>query len=211
MAKIEVVSKIKGMLSAEVGQGVTVMWPAMGSMQKLSADEISFMVNAPGGRYVAENCVIIKDENLINELRIRVEPEYFFDEKDIKALITKGNIEQLEDALEYGGPGVRDLIKDVAISMDISDRNKVNAISDATGYDIQKLTENTKELEEDKGTKEKRSRKAKPFNPNEVDAPKRERQRFIPEPRVEEEVVEEVKEDKPKAKAKVIAPKYSRD
>ena len=52
-----------------------------------------------------------------NFLEMPTDPEYFYDENDIKVLLEKGTNDQLLDCLEFAPKGVLDLLKKIAVEM----------------------------------------------------------------------------------------------
>ena len=72
-------------------------------------------------------------------------PEYWYDENDIKTILQGNNIELFEDAMDYAPEGMIDLIKDLAVSLPVTDNRKLEIIKKKTGFDAYKAQEYSKE------------------------------------------------------------------
>ena len=132
-----------------------------GQTKELDYEEIKKLYWTVGGRRLIEEYFVITDEDFLNDVNIVPEPEYFYTEEDIKTLLLDGSYEQLEDTLEFGPKGVLDLVKDMAVDLEIPDVNKRNLISKKTGLDISKAIE-FKKANEAPVEEEKKIRRAEP-------------------------------------------------
>ena len=165
--KIEVESKYRGYLSVkEENTNIRRVFPHIGFKMSLDEDSIKNISYSPGGRAILKNYLIVKDEKLVDELALDLEPEDTFNENDIKELLTKGTYEQLEDALKYGSEGTRELIKDCAIDIRLSDNNKVKLISNFLNVNLNTILDFSQDItrtDKDENNKERRST---PFVPS---------------------------------------------
>lgn len=132
---------------------------APGETKEIDYEEIKKLYWTTGGRKIIENYFTITDEEVLEDLNIVPEPEYFYTKEDIVELLLNGTQDQLEDALEFGPKGVLDLIKDLAVDLEIPDVRKRKAIEQKTGLNINLAIE----LKEDKEVvEEKKTRRAEP-------------------------------------------------
>ena len=69
-------------------------------------------------------------------LNIETEPEYFYTEKEIKELLITGTLDQLKDCLDFAPEGVIELIKKIAVEIQLPDIRKRDAITAKTGFSI---------------------------------------------------------------------------
>lgn len=118
-----------------------------GEEKKLSVEELQKLSYIPGGEYILRNCLLIKDSEVVEELLGEVEPEYYYTKNEIKTLLTSGSLDQLLDCLDFSPSGVVDIVKDMAIKMNINDINKREAIFEKTGLNVTKAIEINKETE----------------------------------------------------------------
>lgn len=108
----------------------------MGELRKLSFKA--------GGPAILKGYLVVKNEEAIKELLGGVEPEYFYTEDEVIALLTSGSLDQLMDALDFAPIGVVEMIKDFAVAMEINDMSKRQAIIAATGFNVNAAIENNK-------------------------------------------------------------------
>lgn len=124
--------------------------PDMGNLQRFFAhgetkvvpmEEIRKLDWTPGGAVLLRDYLKIEDAEAVEEILHDVEPEYNYAEKEIKEILLNGSMDQLMDTLDFAPEGVIDLIKDLAIKLEIPDVRKRNAISERTKCDISKAIE----------------------------------------------------------------------
>ena len=150
----------------------------IGETKKISLDELKQLQFVEGGDYLLKHCLIINDKNALEVLNMSdVEPEYFYTEAEIKELLTNGSLDQLEDALNFAPEGVIEIIKSMAIKMELPDTRKRKIISDKTGLNIDNaimVNEVMKEEHSDVTEKaETKVRKAAPINAGSAATPAR--------------------------------------
>ena len=104
-------------------------------------EEIRKLDWTPGGAVLLRDYLKIEDAEAVEEILHDVEPEYNYTEKEIKEILLNGSMDQLMDTLDFAPEGVIDLIKDLAIKLEIPDVRKRNAISERTKCDISKAIE----------------------------------------------------------------------
>lgn len=107
-----------------------------GESKTVPMDELRKLVWTPGGEELLKNNFILDNKEAITELIPNVEPEYFFDEKDVEDLLKYGTIDQLKDALDFAPDGVVSLIKDKAVETRLNDVEKREAILEATDFNV---------------------------------------------------------------------------
>ena len=61
-------------------------------------------------------------------LNIITEPEYFYTDKEIRELLTKGTLDQLKDCLDFAPEGVIDIIKKMDLSKFEKELKKNNIV-----------------------------------------------------------------------------------
>lgn len=117
--------------------------------KEISFDELKKLYSVPGGQYILNNCLIIEDKEALKELVGNVEPEYFYTEDDITKLLTTGTLDAFLDFLDFSPQGGIDMAKSLAVTLEISDINKREAIKKKTGFDVTRAIEINKETSED--------------------------------------------------------------
>lgn len=114
---------------------ITFIWDKPNAFVMLTKEQIKELYYAPGGAEFFKN-LIIHDEKLRKELVGEVEPEYFYTEKEIDKILTKGSEDQLRDFIDFSPEGGIDLLIKRAIELKISDLNKREIIAEMTGHNI---------------------------------------------------------------------------
>lgn len=135
---------------------------APGQTLEVEYEEIKKLYWTTGGRVLIKEYFTITDEEVLGDLGIVPEPEYFYTKDDVKELLLNGSYEQLEDALEFGPEGVIELIRDLAVDLKIPDVNKRDLISEKTGANISQIIALEKQLNETPVVEEKKVRRAEP-------------------------------------------------
>lgn len=137
---------------------------AVGETKQITFEELQKLSWIPGGMYLLQHYLVIKDDEVIKEILGDVEPEYYYNESDIRNLLENGSLEQLMDCLDFGTYGVIEILKDLAVDLEIPDMRKRKAIFEKTGFDVDTAIR-FKEMEEEPEavpTKEKVRRAATP-------------------------------------------------
>ena len=137
--------------------------------KEVTMEELRKLSYLPGGETIIKDCLIIENEEALKELLSDVEPEYFYTEEDIKTLLTSGTIDQFMDCLDFAPVGVIDLVKDLAVKMEINDIRKRQAILEKTGFNVDKAIQINKETSEEEVPVEK-TRRAQPISANATNA-----------------------------------------
>ena len=122
-----------------------------GETKNLSFAEIEKLSWVPGGKEMLRDYLIIQDQEAAEEILGEVEPEYFYTKETIKTLLSNGTLEQLQDALEFGPKGVKELIKQEAVEMKLDSNVKRQEIQKATNFNVTRsieLTEGSDESED---------------------------------------------------------------
>ena len=122
--------------------------------KEISAEELRKLSYLPGGDVIIKEYLIIHNEELLKELLGEVEPEYYYSEDEVKALLLSGSLEQLQDCLDFAPNGVIDLIKSLAVSLKIDNVSKRKAIQEKTGFNVTRAIEINEETDEETASKE---------------------------------------------------------
>lgn len=136
-----------------------------GETKKLSFGELEKLTYQSGGQSLINNYFLIKDAEVIQDLNVRTEPEYYLTEPQIVDLIKNGSVDQFLDCLDFAPAGVIELVKDLSIKVPLSDYQKRQALKDKIGFDVDAALRHIEE--------EKAEMKAASENDIEPAAPKR--------------------------------------
>lgn len=122
---------------------------APGETKKVNFDELEKLTFQTGGRSLMNKYLQINSVEVLEELNLKHEPEYFMNENQIKDLLLKGSQDEFLDCLDFAPEGVIDLIKDIAVKMPLNDIAKRDAILEKTGFNVGSAIEHSKEDKED--------------------------------------------------------------
>lgn len=107
-----------------------------GETKKLSFGELEKLTYQSGGQALINNYFLIKDAEVIQDLNVKTEPEYYLTEAQIVDLIENGSLDQFLDCLDFAPAGVIELVKDLSIKIPLSDYQKRRALKDKIGFDV---------------------------------------------------------------------------
>lgn len=134
-----------------------------GESKDITVEELRKLSYLPGGMYILENCLIIDNKDLVEELLGEVEPEYYYTEKEVKDLLLNGSIDEFMDCLDFAPQGTLDLVKRYAVELEINDLAKREAIKEKLNFDVSgaiSINRETAEDNEEKDTTKSRRRVA---------------------------------------------------
>lgn len=124
----------------------------------VTMDELRKLVYTPGGLKLLKHYLVVENEEAAKELLGHVEPEYFYSKKDIANLLKYGSYESLVDCLNFAPIGVIDLVKEIAVRLQLNDVRKRELISEKTGFNVTRAIDIDKETREEKPIQERKVR-----------------------------------------------------
>lgn len=107
-----------------------------GETKELPFEEIQKLAYVPGGDYLLQHSLVIENIEARDEILGKVELEYDYTEKDIEKLLVYGSLDELLDCLDFAPKGVIELVKQIAVNIELNDLRKRNAIFKKTGFNI---------------------------------------------------------------------------
>ena len=130
-----------------------------GETKEITMEELRKLSYVPGGNNILKNYLILDNEEAVSELLSEVEPEYYYTEEDIKKLLTEGTLDQFEDALDFAPEGTLNLIKKLAVDLQLNDMNKRKALMNKLGFNVTAAIE-ANEMDDDEVVTETKTRRA---------------------------------------------------
>ena len=124
---------------------------APGETKRISAEELEKLTFQPGGMTLLTSFLQVQDEVILEQMGVKVEPEYHMSEKDIAELIAAGSLDAFLDALDFAPVGVIDLIKKLSVSIPLTDIQKRKALKEKTGFDVDAALKHIEEEKEGDG------------------------------------------------------------
>ena len=104
--------------------------------KSITMDELRKLSYIPGGMEILRNYLVILDDEAREEILSDVEPEYYLTKDSVKQLLLEGTLDALLDCLDFAPSGVVDLVKDVAVEIELNDVKKRDAILNKTGFNV---------------------------------------------------------------------------
>lgn len=120
--------------------------------KNITVEELKKLAYISGGPTLIRDYLVIEDPEVVEEILGDVEPEYYYDEEDVKKLLLNGSLDELKDCIEFAPKGTVDLVKQLAVELPINDITKRKAILDMTGFNVDAaimINEETKDEMED--------------------------------------------------------------
>ena len=114
-----------------------------GESKKITYGELEKLSYLPGGRNLMTNYLQISDTEVLEELGVKAEPEYFLTEDQIIDLIKNDSIEAFLDCLDFAPDGIINLIKKYAVELPMNDAQKRRALKTKTGFDVDAAVRNS--------------------------------------------------------------------
>ena len=139
-----------------------------GETKEVSFEELEKLSYIPGGRTLLENNLVILDnKEAISLLLGHVEPEYFYTKENIIKLMKQGSLEEFLDCLDFAPDGVKQLIKNLSVTLPLNDVQKREAILNKLGFNVDNAIRINKEIFDTQETHEentphRRVQKAEP-------------------------------------------------
>ena len=90
--------------------------------KNIEKQELIELTSILGGREIIYNYLLIEDANAMREiLNVKEEPEYWLTEDQIPQWMERCSLNEFKDGLDFAPEGVKDLIKQYAVSMPLND------------------------------------------------------------------------------------------
>ena len=103
---------------------------------RVPKEEIEALSYTAGGLDLIRNHLLVKDEQVLDDLNIHREPEYYMNADNVAKLIKEGTLNEFKDALDFAPDGVKDMIKDLSVQIPLNDFSKRQALKEMTGFDV---------------------------------------------------------------------------
>lgn len=129
-----------------------------GDSLNIPKEELEKLKFQPGGLNLLINYLQVKPED-VEELSMKVEPEYHLDEAGVKNLMLNGSVDEFLDALDFAPEGIIEMFKDLSVKLPMTDYAKIEGLRKRTGFDAAAALRNQKSAEEktaDNAVKERR-------------------------------------------------------
>lgn len=149
-------------------------------VKKVPLTELIQLSYAGGGEKILRDYLVIDDKSALDALNLEVEPEYFYSDVEIKKILLEGTLDQLEDTLNFAPGGVIEIIKKMAVDLEIPDTRKRDMITKATGFNINNAINVRHMLAEDQPQEEDKETPKRKTTPLKVGETSLERKAAVP-------------------------------
>lgn len=132
--------------------------PDMGNLQRVYQDgeektitfeELRKLSYIPGGDVILNDYLIVGDKEVLEELNMAPEQEYFYTKEDIIRIMTQGTLDEFLDCLDFAPEGVLGTIKTLAVELPLNDVAKRKAILEKLNFNVDNAIRNKQLSEED--------------------------------------------------------------
>lgn len=105
-------------------------------IKKVPFKELVQLNYSEGGRALLAENLVIENKEALALLNMNVEPEYFYEDSDIRMLLFDGTYDEFADFLDFAPEGAIEIAKDIAVREEIPDVKKREMLSKKTGLNI---------------------------------------------------------------------------
>ena len=120
-----------------------------GEVKVVPYEELRQLSYQHGGPELIYNYLQIGRPEVLEDLNIAPEPEYYMSENEIKKLLQTGSMDAFLDCLDFAPMGVIDLIKRYSVELPLGDFNKRRAIKEKLGFDVDAAIKNNEASKEE--------------------------------------------------------------
>lgn len=119
----------------------------------IPVSELQKLIQRPGGRELLYNYLWVQDREILQMLiNGEVAPEYYIKPSELPQWMQTCSLPEFQDALDFAPDGMKDLIKQLAVSLPLNDYAKLHAIKEQLGFDVSAVLANSDE-DKDKAAK----------------------------------------------------------
>ena len=105
-------------------------------IKKVPFKELVELNYSQGGQALLAESLVIENKDALELLNMSVEPEYFYEDSDIRMLLFNGTYDEFADFLDFAPEGAIEIAKDIAVREEIPDVKKRDMLSEKTGLNI---------------------------------------------------------------------------
>ena len=133
---VKVTNRNAGITGYVLGEGGIHRRFELNETKSIPLEELKALAANPGGKKILNDYLVINDKSALEALDLNVEQEYFYKEEDIEKILLTGELDLLEDTLNFAPQGVIEILKRKAVELQLPDTRKRKLILDKTGFSI---------------------------------------------------------------------------
>lgn len=135
--EVEVINRYDGSVGYKIPELRVDRQFAPNEKKNITIQELEQLSYVPGGRVLIDDYLLINNEEVLKQILNKdVEPEYYYNENDVKRLFKDGSLDEFIDCLNFAPAGVIEMIKDLAVQIPLQDMSKRTAILEKTGFNV---------------------------------------------------------------------------
>ena len=132
--------------------------PDMGNLQRVFQDgeekivtyeEVRKLSYIPGGQVLLNDYLVVEDKEVLKELNIFPEQEYYYTREDIINLMQTGSLDEFLDCLDFAPEGVLESIKTLSVELPLNDVAKRKAILEKLNFNVDNAVRNKQLIEQE--------------------------------------------------------------
>ena len=132
--------------------------PDMGNLQRVFQDgeekivtyeEIRKLSYIPGGQVLLNDYLVVEDKEVLKELNMFPEQEYYYTREDIINLMQTGSLDEFLDCLDFAPEGVLESIKTLSVELPLNDVAKRKAILEKLNFNVDNAVRNKQLIEQE--------------------------------------------------------------
>ena len=132
--------------------------PDMGNLQRVFQDgeekvvtfeEVRKLSYIPGGMVLLNDYLVINDKQVLEELNMAPEQEYFYTKEDIERLMKEGSLDEFLDCLDFAPEGILQAIKTMSVELPLNDVAKRKAILEKLNFNVDNAIRNKQLIEQE--------------------------------------------------------------
>lgn len=132
--------------------------PDMGNLQRVFQDgeekvitfeEVRKLSYIPGGMVLLNDYLVINDKQVLEELNMAPEQEYFYTKEDIERLMKEGSLDEFLDCLDFAPEGILQAIKIMSVELPLNDVAKRKAILEKLNFNVDNAVRNKQLIEQE--------------------------------------------------------------
>ena len=114
-----------------------------GEIKRVPKKELIQLSYQSGGIQLIDAYLQVVENDVLRELNLKPEQEYFMTEDQIKDLLINGSLDAFLDCLDFAPLGVLDLVKKFAVELPLNDYQKRKALKSKLGFDVDSAIRNS--------------------------------------------------------------------
>ena len=147
--KVKVINRTKSTVTYSIPEDNIARYFAPNEDKMIDTKELEKLTYRPGGEALIRDCFLIKNEEIVDNLIGDQEPEYWMTEEEVKEVMVNDSYDKFLDTLDFAPEGVIDIIKTLAVTLPLTDTNKLSALKRKTGFDAAAAIRHNAEAMED--------------------------------------------------------------